>query len=240
MTNNRTYFSATNRQRFSERDVDRVQVLYRLNYAPVLPADRDAVIVDLGCSEGIALEWLADLGYKNLLAVDSDQVAVSIARERLERYIDTENICTGDILHYIQGLPSNSAQIILMNDVIEHLDSDYLELLIPDILRVLKSGGSFIAKTGNMENPFNLALFARDFTHKIFFTTNSLKQLMIMSGFLPNMIDVQPVKFPVTAKNWPVHVSSAVVGRIIKIVARSMFIRIHHTHPLIFCKADKH
>jgi 2-polyprenyl-3-methyl-5-hydroxy-6-metoxy-1,4-benzoquinol methylase len=43
---------------------------FERNYARHLPADKAVPILDLGCGNGMLLEWLRSKGYSNLVGVD--------------------------------------------------------------------------------------------------------------------------------------------------------------------------
>lgn len=223
----------------SIKDLERIKRMYAVNYSKILLPSKTACIVDLGCGNGEALEWLTDLGYRNLYGVDADPVKLRVVRQRLEGLVPPENIVNGDILEFVRACADNSVDIFFMNNIIEHLAKTYILELIPEIIRSLKPGGILVAKTGNMENPFNLGLFARDFTHEVFFAGHSLRRLLTMCGFEANMVEVNPVKPGVTLLNWPLLILSHIMGWILKGVARLMLIQIRETAALIYCVARK-
>jgi len=179
------------------------------------------------------LAWLQDLGYTDLWGVDTDPVAAEQARENLSGDFGTANVVVGDIADFMADQPDGHASAVFLNNVIEHLDHEYALRLVADARRALAPGGVFVATTGNMENPFNLGLFARDFTHRVFFTANSLRQLLILAGFEPDRARVRAVRYKTTARNLPTQLMAPVTGALVKLVARSMRIRIDETAPLI-------
>lgn len=210
----------------------RLRSQYAVNYADLVPADKAAAVIDLGCSEGIMLSWLQERGHTNLWGVDTDPVAAAQARAALGDGVD-DRVVVADIAEYMRAAPDGHASAVFLNNVIEHLDHDYALRLAAEARRALAPGGVFVATTGNMENPFNLALFARDFTHRLFLTSNSLRQMLLMAGFEPSSVEVRPVRYKTTLRNLPVQALSPVVGGAMKLVARSMRIRIDETAPLI-------
>ncbi|MCP4422154.1 MAG: class I SAM-dependent methyltransferase [Chloroflexi bacterium] len=222
-----------------DKPLNRILRMYQVNYATFLPSDKQACIVDLGCRNRESVLWLTRLGYQNIHGVDRDTNKLEQIRQQFADRIDTNNISEGDILTFVRSWDYNFVDLFLMNNVIEHLKKEYLLELIPKIERALKSGGIFIAKTGNMENPFNLGLFARDFTHEVFFAGHSLRKLMMMCGFESNGVSVYPVKSGLTLFNWPIILTSHVLGWLLKIVARLMLVQIRETAALIYCVAQK-
>ncbi len=49
------------------------QAFYDDNYVPLLPADRDAQILDLGCGQGDFARYLSGRGYRRVTAIDRDE-----------------------------------------------------------------------------------------------------------------------------------------------------------------------
>jgi len=239
MNSQKSFYEATGRKRLVQRDLRRVKRWYMYNYSRILPPSKTALIVDLGCSDGLAMEWLAELGYQNLYGIDSDEVAIVVARNSLRERVPADHFVVADLLEFIYSCDEDSVQLFLMNDIIEHLSKEYLLTLIPEIHRVLSPGGTLVVKTGNMENPFNLGLFARDFTHEILFATSSLRQLMIRCGFDPTRIETGGIGYPTTIRNWPLKLSTFLAGWAIKGIARAMNLRIQETSSLIYCFARK-
>ena len=228
----------TNRNRLSTK-CEAILSHYTYNYLNILPKSPDSRIVDLGCSEGIALEWLLSHGYKNIVGIDSDQGAINIAKKRLNGNMDINQIIFIDALSYLQKCKDNSIDMIMMLNVIEHFSKATILEIILEIKRTLKPKGYFLAQTGNWENPLNIGLFTRDFTHQVMYTKNSLKQLMMLSGFSATKIQLKPVRYKTSLHNLPLQVLAPFTGWLLKMLALSMRIHIHETSPLIYCLAKK-
>ena len=221
-------------------NASKVQRTYHKNYARHLPP-QDERIGDLGCSEGLFLEYLARRGFRRLVGVDLDGEALSACRERLLRYTWCEvELVEGDILTYLKGVDDEWFSCLVLNDVIEHFKREELLLLLAETLRVLKDGGTLIAKTGNMENPFNLGLLFGDFTHELGFTRRSLCQCLVLAGYERNKIRVEPV---VPAHENAIDLLGEAVRRCggiaLKVFAGMLRIRIGETRKLIYCVARK-
>jgi SAM-dependent methyltransferase len=222
-------------------DSDRAHAfrLYKQNYSRYLPISKNSRVVELGCSEGGFLMWLKSQGYMNFFGMDSDPVAIDTAVRRLGETAAEIKCKVSDILDYVKSCESESIDVIFMNNVIEHLDKAYLLELIPEIRRVLMKDGKFIAQTGNIENPFNFGLYARDFTHQIAFTSNSLCQLMMMCGFERENVEAKPIKYPTTVRNLPLQLVYPAMGWMLKKMALLMRIYIHEVAPMIYVVAVK-
>lgn len=236
---NPSYYISTRRSSVDQSGYEKAKKLYGHNYGNLLPVDRKAMIIDLGCSEGISLEWLMENGFSNIVGIDSDPFAIEQVNKRLVKQADRFKAVCCDIGSYLKDCPDNSVDMFIMFNVIEHINKNILLDIMSDIKRVLVPGGSFLAQTGNFENPFNIGLFTRDFTHEILFTRSSLQQLMVLSGFEPSSITTGGVKYPTTMRNLALQVISPVVGFMVKLVAKCMRMNIHETATLIFCVTTK-
>ena len=126
-----------------------------------------------------------------------------------------------------------------MFNVVEHLEKPVLLNVLAQVRRSLRPDGIFMAQTGNIENPFNLGLFARDFTHQIPFASNSLRQALLMGGFDAGAVEVKPVRYKTTVRNWPLRIAEHLAGWSLKKAALAMRIEIRETSSLIYCAARK-
>ncbi len=95
-------------------------------------------VCDVGCGSGVLSIAAAKLGAKAVLAVDIDELAVKISRENIEHNHLQEGIrvMQGDLLTHV----AEPADLVVANIV-----ADIIIRLLPDIDRVLKPGGRFIA-----------------------------------------------------------------------------------------------
>jgi 2-polyprenyl-3-methyl-5-hydroxy-6-metoxy-1,4-benzoquinol methylase len=203
---------------------------------PYLPGDPNARIIEIGAGGGDFILFMLEKGSSNITGIDSDQAAIDYAKSR-----GLENLICADALDYLASLQENSVDAIVMNNVIEHFDKKNLMRILALIYDKLRSGGIFIAKTGNIENPLNLGLYLRDFTHEVGFTKSSLRQVLIMCGFDQGGVEVHNVKFRSAniVKQLVINTAGGVVALTVKIAAKLMGCRIDSMARLIFCAARK-
>jgi SAM-dependent methyltransferase len=142
------------------------------------PPARDAAIVDLGCGHGALLHAARKAGYTNLLGIDNSPAQIAAAKR-----LGIDGVEQGDLLQAIKTFPSDSRDVIIAFDVIEHLTKDELIDLTDDVLRVLKPGGCWIVHVPNGVSLFAGASRYDDLTHELAFTCESLTQLTMASGF---------------------------------------------------------
>lgn len=142
------------------------------------PASRDATILEVGCGYGALLHIARAAGYTKLSGIDGspEQVAAAAA-------LGIAGVREGDLLTALADLPPESHDAVVAFDVIEHLTKDELVGFTDQVLRVLKPGGRWIIHVPNAASPFFGAVRYGDLTHELAFTSESLAQLVLASGF---------------------------------------------------------
>jgi len=147
-------------------------------YAPLLPADRAAPILDLGCGMGHFLYFLKQQGYTGHWGIDSGADQVAFCRERVTDRVER----TTDTVGYLRDRPGRFAAIVC-NDVLEHLADEALFPLLDAVRGALAPGGRLIASVPNAACITALTTRYADLTHKRLFTEGSLTQLLLSAGF---------------------------------------------------------
>jgi SAM-dependent methyltransferase len=129
---------------------------------------------------GHFLYFLKKMGYSNFIGIDISPQQVDFVR----KYI-TNNVILADGFDFLKEAlrKGDYFDVIVLNDVIEHIPKVKILELLKLILNTLKPGGKVFIKTGNMGNPFNLRTRYIDFTHEIGFTEHSLYEVLYMAGF---------------------------------------------------------
>ena len=143
-----------------------------------IPKDRSARILDLGCGHGALLHHLRRLGYRNLSGVDTSAEQIAIAHQTGLATVDE-----GDIETHLAGLPNASVDVILLIDVIEHLEPQEMFSVLDDAYRVIKPGGLCIVHVPNAAGISGMDVRYGDFTHEQAFTTGSACQVFSAVGF---------------------------------------------------------
>lgn len=159
--------AVNNRRRVLDRMVERH-----------FPADKSVKIVDLGCGFGTALYVAKEHGYKNVEGVDISPEQVEAAHK-----LGNTEVKQGDLGPYLASLPASSVGVVLILDVLEHLDRQELFDTVSAIARVLKPGGRLIAHIPNAQGIFSANIRYGDLTHELAFTPTSCRQLLTVHGF---------------------------------------------------------
>lgn len=118
---------------------------YKRNYKNLLPQDKDAPVLVISSGPGYFQKYLKDLGYTNVLGIDSDPDKVSDAKAR---GLNSECASSFDYLPI-----ENSYELIFGEQEINHLTrSEFLELL-DKCHKSLTQGGRLLLIAANCTNP---------------------------------------------------------------------------------------
>lgn len=148
---------------------------YRSEFGSLLPSDKKARIVDLGCGKGFLLKFLIQEGYENVLGVDASIEQVEFAKSEGLRVIQA------DALDFLKA--NRNFELAISTDVIEHLNKNEIVEFLTAIHDALGPRGSVIIRTNNASSIFGTASRFMDFTHELLFTEKSLRQVLLACGF---------------------------------------------------------
>lgn len=162
---------------FEQAYYDKTAAEYDAMYKEYMPVNKDAHILDIGCGKGFFLYYLQRQGYTNFWGIDADQVSV----DHSKKYV-SEKIIQTFAKKFLIG-KKNEYDLIVMNEVLEHIPKDEIIPLLTVILNSIRPGGKLICYVPNMENPFTMYTRYHDFTHTIGFTQNSLRMVLKAAGF---------------------------------------------------------
>ncbi|MEM6482340.1 MAG: methyltransferase domain-containing protein [Pseudomonadota bacterium] len=188
---------------------------YSHNYVPYLPSDRSARILVVSCGPGYLLSVLRDLGYTNVLGIDSDPEKLEYA---LRRGLDCQIADPFEFLE--EGHPP--FDLIVPEQELNHLTLD--EMI--DFLRLcrqrLAPEGQIMVYGLNGANPLvageNLA---HNIDHFNLFAEYSLTQILTLTGF--DEVKVLPLRLYVFWRN-PLNYVGVAAMFLIETMLRISFI----------------
>ncbi|MCB9307756.1 MAG: class I SAM-dependent methyltransferase [Lewinellaceae bacterium] len=172
---------------YGENTLVRIQKqfpIWRYYYGKLLPGNREASILDIGCGIGSFIWFLMQTGYNRAEGIDisEEQIAEGIA-------MGIESIQCADLRTFLENKPGQY-DCIIARDVMEHFTKQEVFDILQLVHTSLKPGGCFIMQSPNGEGLFHTSIFYGDFTHEIAFTRSSLNQLCRSVGF--NNVRCQP------------------------------------------------
>jgi SAM-dependent methyltransferase len=146
------------------------------NIKNVLPLDKNAKILDLGCGFGRYLKYIQELGYTDIQGVE-------IGDEQNE-FLKNKgfNITQQDIFEFLKNI-KDKYDFVTMFDVLEHFTKEEIVELLPLLKNILNDNGILIVRVPNGEAIFKGGIMYGDFTHETFFTAKSLKQIFNIFNF---------------------------------------------------------
>jgi len=151
---------------------------------PLIRADKNARIIDLGCGIGSLVWLLQQKGFENASGVDVSEEMVNVAGN-----LNIRNITKEDLIPFLKS-NKNQFDVILGMDIIEHFTKDELIELLQLLKDALRAGGQAIFRTPNMDAPFGSIFSSGDFTHENYLNSSSARQVMMNLGF--KKIEVRP------------------------------------------------
>jgi SAM-dependent methyltransferase len=191
-------------------------LFYKDNYRRYFPAGLDAKILCVSCGPGYAVNLLTDLGYKDVLGIDSFADKIEWARRR------KLNCREGFAFEFLEQSADESYDLIWLEQEINHLTR--LEIL--DFLslcrRKLKRGGRLLSFVLNGANPITGAeALAQNFDHFNTFTEYTLRQVLEHTGF--GQIEVFDLNLYVFYKN-PFNYVAMAAAKLLALVFRALFL----------------
>ena len=142
------------------------------------PRDKQIRIVDLGCGIGGFLKVFYSEGYTNISGVDVSAEEVQIAHQ-----FGLPQVIQSDIIEWLKQSGTQSFDIILFLDVLEHFSRQEVISILAETQRVLREEGRVIIHVPNAEGIFGSRIRYADITHEQAFTYNTLSQICRHSGF---------------------------------------------------------
>lgn len=120
-------------------------------------------------------------GYRRYEGIDLSDENI----EYIKKNVDSKaHIYKIDIFEFLKNCRNDKYDMVIINDVIEHLTKDEIFDLMDEVMRILKPGGGFVIKTPNMANPL-VAAAGRyiGFDHEIGFTEISMREVLRACGY---------------------------------------------------------
>lgn len=151
---------------------------YRANYLPYLPADRDARILVVSCGPGYLVNLLREVGYRNVLGIDSDRSKVEHAhRKGLPCQV-------AEAFPFLAARQSAELDVIIPEQELNHLTIDETIEFLRLCRGALRPQGSVIVYAMNGANPLvGSENIAHNIDHFYNVTEHSLGQLLQLGGF---------------------------------------------------------
>ena len=133
---------------------------------------KDSTIIDIGCGTGGNLQLLSE-NYTNVVGIDNNEFAIKYCKDK-----NLQNIIQGELPN-LNEIEDNSADLILLFDVLEHVDEDALALFT--IKNKLKKEGFILLTVPAFS--FLWSQHDEDFHHKRRYGLKQIKKMLEDLGF---------------------------------------------------------
>lgn len=153
--------------------LDRTSRSLAHEFLPMLPADKNCSILDVGCGCGPLLYMLKQQEYGNTRGIDVSPSQVETAHK-----VGLHNVKQADAVDFLQN-SDHRYDVIFAIDLIEHLNKTEFITLMKSMRGALRPGGEIILRTPNVDAPFGSVYSYGDFSHEMHL--NKLSALEILS-----------------------------------------------------------
>jgi ubiquinone/menaquinone biosynthesis C-methylase UbiE len=127
------------------------------SYSDLLQIE-NKVVLDAGCGLGGRTAFYSEKGAESVFAIDIDENHVKFAKEFAD-YKNSKNITFRQANFIDIPFESDKFDVILLNDVLEHIKVDYLERALLELQRVLKPGGKIYMEFPPWSSPYAAHLY---------------------------------------------------------------------------------
>lgn len=148
----------------------------RKRFRHLLPENKDAAILDLGCGYGNFLYFLQNEGYTQTSGVDLNPQQLEVART-----LGVRNVQCREAQEILRDSPQKF-DLISAIDVLEHVPKEHVLDFLDLVHAALRPGGRFLCQVPNLA-AFYRPVFYMDFSHETPFTPVSLKQVLQLANF---------------------------------------------------------
>lgn len=154
---------------------------FKKNYLRFMPNDKEKKILELGCGMGQFYYFCKQNRYFNYEGIDVSKENIDFIKENID---SSAKVAVIDIMEYLEKAGEEIVDVVIFNDVIEHLTKEEIITTLDGIHKVLKKNGIVMIKTPNMANPYvNTSGRYIDITHEVGFTETSMKQVLRATRF---------------------------------------------------------
>lgn len=152
---------------------------YRCELLPILPDERNAQVLDVGCAHGSLLDFLHGEGFHNLTGLDKEESRQRHAQSRLH---DRARIHHAEAVAWL-GDHRDQFDLITVYDLLAQFSIPSAIDFAERVRLCLRPGGIAVFRTANMANVLGGYSRCQDLSNQSGFTEQSAMQLLHAAGF---------------------------------------------------------
>lgn len=141
-----------------------------------------AAVLEIGFGNGTFLEYGRRRGWQ----MHGTEVNAGLVKRAREQGFAAEQCGT------LAGIAGEAFDLVAAFDVMEHIPLEELPGFLQDVRRVLRSGGSFLARVPNGDSPLGRHLQNGDVTHRTAIGSIRARYLAVQAGFEVMYIGMEP------------------------------------------------
>ncbi len=143
----------------------------------ILPPDKNANILDIGCGFGSFIREVKKLGYNAVKGIDISDQAIEFSRKQ------NYDVTRASVKEYADE-SKTQFDLISMSHVLEHINkNEIIETLSTIKNKLLKNDGKLCLMVPNAQSNTGSYWAYEDFTHSTLFTSGSLLYVLKAAGF---------------------------------------------------------
>lgn len=149
------------------------------NIKEFLPPKKNSRILEIGFGTGYLLKYLIEeCHYRNVFGIEYSLEETDFVKKNI-----TKNVKCVDCTESFLDKRKKNYDLIIITDVLEHVEKEEVVSLLTLIRESLTSNGVFIARCPNGTNPLNIGIAFDDFTHQFLLTKKSFSQILKLAEF---------------------------------------------------------
>ncbi len=174
------YVSNHNEQLYGKETLEKIKnnfPAWKYYFYSLLPTNKNAKILDIGCGNGAFVYFLHSLGFNNTQGIDVSNEQIMVGQN-----LGIKNLLVNDIKQYLTN-NNELFDLIIARDVIEHFTKDEVFEINILVNKSLPPSGGFLIQVPNGQGLFHTSIFYGDYTHECAYTISSLNQVFKNTGF---------------------------------------------------------
>jgi len=178
---------------WGDRDLQKYLGIYDADFGRIIKKylKSKQCALEIGFGQGELLYWLSDR-FEKVDGVEIDKDMYKSASRYVKKRKNIR-IFNKDIFDYLNKKKKRNYDLIIINEVLEHIEKEKILQLLILCYESLASKGLVLIRTPSAESPFFGSYYRYiDLTHTTSFTRKSLIQFLVTSGFDKNDIKVMP------------------------------------------------